>query len=44
MYDQLKRINVALNRRFPDGRNPFQMITRLAEEVGDALQVLAANC
>ncbi len=35
VFQQLKLINVALDRRFPDGRNPFQMVTRLAEECGE---------
>ena len=35
MYDKLRLINQALDKRFPDGRNPFQMITRLAEECGE---------
>ncbi|MBI5960999.1 MAG: hypothetical protein HY866_19830 [Chloroflexi bacterium] len=35
MFDQLKLINRALDRRFPQGHNPFQMVTRLAEECGE---------
>jgi NTP pyrophosphatase (non-canonical NTP hydrolase) len=35
MYDKLKLINQALNARFPDGGNPFQLVTRLAEECGE---------
>lgn len=34
-FDQLRLINHALDRRFPNGRNPFQMVTRLAEECGE---------
>lgn len=35
VYEQLKRINQALDRRFPDGRDPFQIMTRLLEECGE---------
>jgi NTP pyrophosphatase (non-canonical NTP hydrolase) len=34
-WEQLQQINVALDRRFPDGRNPYQIMTRLAEECGE---------
>jgi len=35
MLDRLYRINQGLDRRFPTGRDPFQIITRLAEECGE---------
>jgi NTP pyrophosphatase (non-canonical NTP hydrolase) len=34
-WEQLQQINIALDRRFPDGRNPYQIMTRLAEECGE---------
>ncbi len=33
--DRLRLINTALDRRFPEGRDPFKMVARLAEEVGE---------
>lgn len=30
----------ALNKRFPDGNQPFQIITRLCEEAGELAQVV----
>ena len=30
----------ALNKRFPDGNQPFQIITRLCEEAGELAQVI----
>ncbi len=33
--EQLYKMNEGLNRRFPDSDNPFQIITRLAEECGE---------
>lgn len=35
MFDQIKKINEGLLRKFPKGNDPFQMVTRLAEEVGE---------
>ena len=32
---KLRQINRGLNRRFPDGDNPFQIMTRLLEECGE---------
>ena len=34
MIDKLYKIVQGLNRRFPDGRDPFMMVTRLAEGTG----------
>ena len=34
MY-RIKTINQALRQRYPNGENPFQMVTRLAEECGE---------
>jgi NTP pyrophosphatase (non-canonical NTP hydrolase) len=33
--ERIKKINEGLRKRFPDGENPFQMVTRLAEECGE---------
>ena len=33
--ERIKKINEGLGKRFPDGDNPFQMVTRLAEECGE---------
>ncbi|MBV7332345.1 MazG-like family protein [Chloroflexi bacterium TSY] len=33
--EKLYKIVEGLNTRFPDGRDPFQMVTRLAEECGE---------
>jgi NTP pyrophosphatase (non-canonical NTP hydrolase) len=33
--ERIKKINQGLSRRFPGGNDPFQMITRLAEECGE---------
>jgi NTP pyrophosphatase (non-canonical NTP hydrolase) len=35
MIDKLYKIAEALNVRFPDGNNPFMIVTRLAEECGE---------
>lgn len=32
---KLYKINEGLNKRFPNGTEPFQIMTRLAEEVGE---------
>jgi len=33
--ERIYKINQGLNRRFPGGNDPFQIITRLAEECGE---------
>lgn len=33
--ERIYKINEGLNRRFPAGNDPFQIITRLAEECGE---------
>ena len=35
MIEQIHAINHGLDLRFPEGRDPFQIITRLAEECGE---------
>ena len=35
MIDKVVLVSLALERRFPDGDDPFQMVTRLAEEAGE---------
>ncbi|MBE2201622.1 MAG: MazG-like family protein [Anaerolinea sp.] len=35
MIDQIRQINQGLDKRFPEGRDPFQIMTRLAEECGE---------
>ncbi|MEZ4865157.1 MAG: MazG nucleotide pyrophosphohydrolase domain-containing protein [Caldilineaceae bacterium] len=35
MIDKLYKIVEGLNNRFPDGRDPFMIVTRLAEECGE---------
>lgn len=35
LYPAIKKINQGLRRRFPDGENPFQIMTRLLEECGE---------
>lgn len=40
MLDKLYAITQGLNRRFPDGNNPFQMMTRLLEESGELAQIV----
>ena len=43
--ERIYKINQGLNRRFPDGNDPFQIITRLAEECGElAAQVNHFEC
>lgn len=34
-FSQLQLINLALERIFPDGNNPYQIMTRLLEECGE---------
>jgi NTP pyrophosphatase (non-canonical NTP hydrolase) len=38
MIEKLIAINRGLDRRFPNGRDPFQMMTRLLEECGELAQ------
>jgi NTP pyrophosphatase (non-canonical NTP hydrolase) len=38
MLDQLRATAAGLNRRFPNGRDPFQIMTRLLEECGELAQ------
>jgi NTP pyrophosphatase (non-canonical NTP hydrolase) len=38
--DKLFAITYGLNRRFPDGNDPFQMMTRLLEESGELAQMV----
>lgn len=38
--DKLYAITQGLNRRFPDGNDPFQMMTRLFEEGGELAQMV----
>jgi NTP pyrophosphatase (non-canonical NTP hydrolase) len=33
--EKLYRINAGLDRRFPDGGDPFMIVSRLAEECGE---------
>ena len=33
--ERIKKINEGLSKRFPHGEDPFQMVTRLAEECGE---------
>jgi len=35
MIDKLYKIAKGLNAKFPDGNNPFMIVTRLAEECGE---------
>ena len=35
MFDKLYKIAEGLNTRFPDGNDPFRIVTRLAEECGE---------
>ena len=35
MIERLYKIAEALNNKFPDGDNPFRIMTRLAEECGE---------
>ncbi len=35
MIEQIRAINNGMDRRYPAGRDPFQIITRLAEECGE---------
>lgn len=35
MFDKLERISKALTNKYPKGNKPFQIMTRLAEEVGE---------
>ena len=38
MLDKLRATTAGLNRRFPDGNDPFQIMTRLLEECGELAQ------
>lgn len=38
--EKLYAITHGLNRRFPDGNDPFQMMTRLLEEGGELAQMV----
>ena len=38
MLQKLNQISQGLNRRFPQGNNPFMIITRLTEECGELAQ------
>lgn len=38
--EKLLAITHGLNRRFPNGNNPFQMMTRLLEEGGELAQMV----
>jgi NTP pyrophosphatase (non-canonical NTP hydrolase) len=38
--EKLHAITHGLNRRFPDGNDPFQMMTRLLEESGELAQMV----
>jgi|GEM_PF-108924 len=40
MLEKLLVITEGLNRRFPDGNDPFQMMTRLLEECGELAQMV----
>ena len=40
MFERLLAITRGLNRRFPDGNDPFQMMTRLLEESGELAQMI----
>jgi NTP pyrophosphatase (non-canonical NTP hydrolase) len=35
VFHDLRQVNHGPRRKFPDGNEPFQMVTRLAEEVGE---------
>lgn len=35
MIEKLYKIAAGLNKRFPDGNDPFMIVTRLAEECGE---------
>jgi NTP pyrophosphatase (non-canonical NTP hydrolase) len=35
MLDKLYKIAAGLNNKFPDGNDPFMIVTRLAEECGE---------
>lgn len=35
MFEQIRKYNQGMDRRYPEGRDPFQIITRLAEECGE---------
>ena len=40
MLEKLYAITHGLNHRFPDGNDPFQMMTRLLEEGGELAQMV----
>ncbi|MFH2062767.1 MAG: MazG nucleotide pyrophosphohydrolase domain-containing protein [bacterium] len=35
MLDKVIKINAGLDKKFPNGKDPFQIITRLVEECGE---------
>jgi predicted acetyltransferase/NTP pyrophosphatase (non-canonical NTP hydrolase) len=35
LFKQLSKVNQVLNRRFPEGNQPYQIMTRLLEEAGE---------
>lgn len=39
-YDELKEVVAYLDRRFPDGKDIFQRVSRLAEETGELAQAV----
>lgn len=40
LYEELNEIVVLLDRRFPDGKDIFQRVSRLAEETGELAQAV----
>jgi NTP pyrophosphatase (non-canonical NTP hydrolase) len=40
MLDKLYAITLGLNRRYPNGNHPFQIMTRLLEEGGELAQMV----
>ena len=38
MWDKLWEFSAGYNQRFPDGNDPFQIMTRLLEECGELAQ------
>ncbi|MBM3932876.1 MAG: hypothetical protein FJ319_00980 [SAR202 cluster bacterium] len=38
MFDKVKLVNQGLERRFPNGKDPFQIMTRILEEGGELAQ------
>jgi NTP pyrophosphatase (non-canonical NTP hydrolase) len=39
-YDELKEVVARLDRRFPEGKDIFQRVSRLAEEMGELAQAV----